>query len=180
MSKKQFKHNAKIGAVGTTGGVLGGATGAIIGCAAGTAICPVVGTIIGTLVGGLAGGITSSKISTHVYLRIEDRMERNQLSKMITNEQIDLARVAKKIQDVKEAIVEEDKDFGIDYQKALRIMNLEKDSKLAKIDMKFLFLLKLIENAEKKNEDDIDLARSIKSDIEKAYHLIKKVRAEEH
>ena len=97
MSKKQFKHNAKIGAVGTTGGVLGGATGAVIGMAAGTAICPGVGTVIGTLVGGLAGGISSSKISTHAYLRIEDRMERVKLAKEITSEQIDLVRVAKKI-----------------------------------------------------------------------------------
>jgi len=48
----------------------------------------------------------------------------------------------------------------------MRILNVEKDAKLPKIDIKFLFLMKLIEKADKKTEEDLALAKFIKNDIE--------------
>lgn len=79
ISKRQFKHNAKIGLAGITGGVGGSIGGATFGFIVGTAIAPGVGSVIGTLVGGVAGGVTGQKLSMQAYERIDERISRSKL-----------------------------------------------------------------------------------------------------
>lgn len=67
ITKDEFKHRVKVGAIAVFGGIACGSGGAAIGFLIGTAILPGILSIPGTVIGGVIGGLTGRKVSVKAY-----------------------------------------------------------------------------------------------------------------
>ena len=75
ITQKQFRQEAKTGAVGTIGGIGGASGGAAAGFLIGTACLPVLGSFAGTIAGAIIGGIAGRRYSLKALAKIEQKLE---------------------------------------------------------------------------------------------------------
>ena len=75
IAKREFWHRMKKNSVTTVSSVAAGSGGAAAGFAIGTAIMPGVGSIVGTIAGGIACGYAGEKLSSSLYVVIDDKIQ---------------------------------------------------------------------------------------------------------